>query len=44
VKSNGYIIMDDTDWTSVQKALFLLDNVTIKIADMHDGWSIYQKK
>lgn len=44
VKPTGYIIMDDTDWPSVQKALYLLNDIAIKIEQIDSGWSIYQKK
>jgi hypothetical protein len=42
VRQGGYIVMDDINWPSVQEALSLLDQYSVKINDFKE-WGIWRR-
>lgn len=43
VKKNGYLFFDDTQWTSVQKALRLLESKGFELVEDWECWRIYRR-
>jgi hypothetical protein len=43
IKSGGLVVMDDTDWASVQACLHLLEDQNCKLDSDHGTWQVWRK-